>query len=61
MVLVKPKVRHVIEEWQKRGIYTFKQIEDVGGREYLSQQVRFVIVKLTECVGRSDFFDAFLG
>ncbi|CAI5744232.1 unnamed protein product [Peronospora destructor] len=33
-----PKVRHVIEEWQKRGIYTFKQIEDVGGREYLAQQ-----------------------
>ncbi|KAG6580390.1 RNA polymerase II C-terminal domain-binding protein RA4 [Phytophthora cinnamomi] len=30
-----PKVRHVIEEWQKRGIYTAKQIEDVGGREYL--------------------------
>ncbi|EGZ29852.1 hypothetical protein PHYSODRAFT_310030 [Phytophthora sojae] len=30
-----PKVRHVIEEWQKRGIYTPKQIEDVGGREYL--------------------------
>ncbi|KAE9349689.1 hypothetical protein PR003_g5753 [Phytophthora rubi] len=29
------KVRHVIEEWQKRGIYTSKQIEDVGGREYL--------------------------
>ncbi|CAH0475574.1 unnamed protein product [Peronospora belbahrii] len=32
-----PKVRHVIDEWQKRGIYTSKQIEDVGGREYLSQ------------------------
>ncbi|KAG1711486.1 hypothetical protein DVH05_008737 [Phytophthora capsici] len=31
-----PKVRHVIEEWVKRGIYTTKQIEDVGGREYLS-------------------------
>ncbi|OWZ17843.1 hypothetical protein PHMEG_0008163 [Phytophthora megakarya] len=30
-----PKVRHVIEEWQKRGIYTAKQIEDVGGHEYL--------------------------
>ncbi|KAG7388949.1 hypothetical protein PHYPSEUDO_011596 [Phytophthora pseudosyringae] len=32
-----PKVRHVIEEWQKRGIYTHKQIEDVGGHEYLLQ------------------------
>ncbi|CEG42115.1 RNA polymerase II C-terminal domain-binding protein RA4, contains RPR and RRM domains [Plasmopara halstedii] len=34
---LQPKVRHVIDEWQKRGIYTSKQIEDVGGREYLSQ------------------------
>ncbi|KAJ8577639.1 hypothetical protein ON010_g1567 [Phytophthora cinnamomi] len=24
-----------VAEWQKRGIYTAKQIEDVGGREYL--------------------------
>uniref|UniRef100_A0AAV1UNU8 C3H1-type domain-containing protein n=1 Tax=Peronospora matthiolae TaxID=2874970 RepID=A0AAV1UNU8_9STRA len=32
-----PKVRHVIEEWQKRGIYTSSQIVDAGGREYLSQ------------------------
>ncbi|KAL3674763.1 hypothetical protein V7S43_000694 [Phytophthora oleae] len=31
-----PKVRHVVEEWAKRGIYTTKQIEDVGGREYLN-------------------------
>lgn len=30
-------MRHVIEEWQKRNIYTSKQIEDAGGREYLSQ------------------------
>uniref|UniRef100_H3GR17 CID domain-containing protein n=1 Tax=Phytophthora ramorum TaxID=164328 RepID=H3GR17_PHYRM len=29
------KVRHVIEEWQKRGVYSTKQIEDAGGREYL--------------------------
>ncbi|KAG2785799.1 hypothetical protein PC129_g625 [Phytophthora cactorum] len=35
-----PKVRHVIEEWQKRGIYTPKQIEDIGGREYLLQEER---------------------
>lgn len=35
LLMEQPKVRHVIEEWQKRGIYTPKQIEDVGGREYL--------------------------
>ncbi|ETI33919.1 hypothetical protein, variant 1 [Phytophthora nicotianae CJ01A1] len=35
-----PKVRHVIEEWQKRGIYTSKQIEDLGGHEYMLQEDR---------------------
>ncbi|KAI9895605.1 hypothetical protein PsorP6_018666 [Peronosclerospora sorghi] len=31
-----PKVRHVIDEWQKRGIYSAKQIEEAGGQDYLS-------------------------
>ncbi|GMF35308.1 unnamed protein product [Phytophthora fragariaefolia] len=34
-LMEQPKVRHVIEEWQKRGIYTTKQIEDAGGRAFL--------------------------
>ncbi|TDH68803.1 hypothetical protein CCR75_000132 [Bremia lactucae] len=33
-----PKVYHVIDEWQKRGLYTSKQIEDAGGRDYLSSR-----------------------
>ncbi|EEY64231.1 uncharacterized protein PITG_02775 [Phytophthora infestans T30-4] len=35
-----PKVKHVIEEWQKRAIYTPRQIEDLGGREYMLQEER---------------------
>ncbi|RLN95366.1 hypothetical protein BBJ28_00005481 [Nothophytophthora sp. Chile5] len=31
----KPRVRHVIEEWQKRGIYTAAQLEAAGGRAYI--------------------------
>ncbi|KAG7400726.1 hypothetical protein PHYBOEH_004532 [Phytophthora boehmeriae] len=30
-----PKVKHVIEEWQKRGVYTATQIEEAGGQEFV--------------------------
>jgi hypothetical protein len=35
LLLLQSKVRHVIEEWQKRGVYTPQQIEDAGGHEFV--------------------------
>lgn len=35
-----PKVQHVVEEWQKRGIYTATQIEEAGGEEFILRDGR---------------------